>query len=155
MAVGRKMAVTRWCRAVGRVCSEQAAEPRLALPSLCSALPSPHPAPELTQRGCHQLLLQPLHSQRHLLQGQVLSQDGAVDGQQCIMAGEAHGEDAEMSLQQGAVAQGEQHPAGLMEPASTEELPGPVCALSPVWDTALTSGERHCEPCVPAAWSQW
>lgn len=115
----------------------------------------PTPVPELTQCSCHQLLLQPLHSQRHLLQGQVLSQDGAVDGQQCVLAGEAHGEDTEVSLQQGAETQGEQHPAGLMEPASTEELPSPVCALSPGWDADPTPGERHREPCVPAAWSQW
>lgn len=116
MAVGKKMDATFWCRAAGRERGERAGRspettaapvgsPSLVWPpwSLWAGGTSPRfwldHFQGLTQCCCYQLRLQLLHSWRHLLQLQVLGEDGAVHRQQSLLPGEAHGEDAEMALQ--------------------------------------------------------
>lgn len=97
----------------------------------------------LTQRCCHQLGLQLLEEQGHVLPGQVLLQDGAVHGVQSLAAGKTHGEDAEVALQRrGTTWRGHFAPRGLMQAAGTAGSPALIAPCG-LWCQA--------QPCCPQA----
>lgn len=126
----------------------------------CWCVPPSHPPAwqGLTQCCCYQLGLQLLDSQWHPLQVQVLCEDGAVHGPQSLLARKAHGEDAEVALQQGAKIQAGCLPPGADAASQHHEVPHPIPPTpgsGPRRANLVGHSPQPCRSCIPAAWSRW